>query len=86
MILRLLMAWSVAHWGLGGRVARRLWLVPVRDALGVGVWCAALFKNRIQWRGREFALNKGRLVPLVVDRPIAGPAPVQLQEQVQHDH
>jgi ceramide glucosyltransferase len=72
LTLRLLMAWSVAHWGLGGRVVRKWWLVPVRDALGLGVWCAALFKNRIQWRGREFALNKGRLVPLGVDRPIAG--------------
>jgi ceramide glucosyltransferase len=73
LTLRLLMAWSVAHWGLGGPV-RKWWLVPVRDALGFGVWCAALFKNRIQWRGREFALNKGRLVPLVVDRRIVGGA------------
>ena len=72
LALRILMAWSVGHWGLGGRVVRKLWLVPVRDALGLGVWCVALFKNRIQWRGREFALNKGRLVPLVVDRPVAG--------------
>jgi ceramide glucosyltransferase len=71
LALRLLMAWSVVHWGLGGR-GWKWWLVPVRDALGLGVWCAALFKNRIQWRGREFALNKGRLVPLVVDRPIGG--------------
>jgi ceramide glucosyltransferase len=62
LALRLLMAWSVARWGLGGRVVRKCWLLPVRDALGLGVWCAALFKNRIQWRGREFVLNKGRLV------------------------
>lgn len=61
-VLRLLMAWSVARWGLGGRVVRKWWLLPVRDALGLGVWCAALFKNRIQWRGREFVLNKGHLV------------------------
>jgi ceramide glucosyltransferase len=62
LALRLLMAWSVARWGLGRRVVRKWWLLPVRDALGLGVWCAALFKNRIQWRGREFVLNKGRLV------------------------
>src|SRR5215470_18287187 len=62
LTLRLLMASSVARWGLGGRVVRNWWLVPVRDVLGLGVWGAALFKNRIQWRGREFALNKGRLV------------------------
>jgi ceramide glucosyltransferase len=63
--LRLLMAWSVARWGLGRRVLQKWWLLPVRDALGFGVWCAALFRNRIQWRGREFALNKGRLIPVV---------------------
>jgi hypothetical protein len=44
---------------------QKWWLLPLRDALGFGVWCAALFRNRIQWRGREFALNKGRLVPIV---------------------
>jgi len=71
LTLRFVMAWSVAHWGLGGRVPK-LWLLPIRDAIALVVWCAALFKNRIQWRGREFALNKGRLVPLVVDRPIVG--------------
>jgi len=63
--LRLLMAWSVARWGLDGHVVQKWWLLPLRDALGFGVWCAALFRNRIQWRGREFALNKGRLVPIV---------------------
>jgi ceramide glucosyltransferase len=86
LTLRHLMAWSVAHWGLGRRVTGKLWLVPVRDAIGLGVWCAALFNNRIHWRGREFALDGGRLVPLVVGPPIAGAAPVRLQEQVQHDH
>jgi ceramide glucosyltransferase len=62
--LRLLMARSVGRWALDGRAVEKWWLLPVRDALGFGVWCAALFKNRIQWRGREFALNKGRLVPV----------------------
>ena len=65
--LRLLMAWSVARWGLDGQVVRKWWLLPVRDALGLGVWCAALFKNRIQWRGREFILSKGRLVPVAAE-------------------
>ena len=64
LALRLLMAWSVARWGLDGQVVRKWWLLPVRDALGLGVWCAALFTNRIQWRGRDFILNKGRLVPV----------------------
>src|SRR5262249_4030969 len=67
-VLRLLRAWSVARWGLEGRALRKWWLLPVRDALGLGVWCAALFTNRIQWRGREFVLDKGRLVPVEGER------------------
>jgi len=62
--LRLFMAWSVARWGLGGRLVQKWWLLPVRDALGLGVWCAALFRNRIHWRGHEFVLDKGRLIPI----------------------
>lgn len=62
--LRRLMAWSVARWALGGRDVRKWWLLPVRDALGAAVWCASLFTNRIHWRGREFVLNKGHLVPV----------------------
>src|SRR5262249_39997815 len=64
-LLRLLMAWSVARWGLrDGRVMRTWWLLPLRDALAFTVWCAAIFRNRIHWRGRQFLVDEGRLVPL----------------------
>jgi ceramide glucosyltransferase len=65
LALRLLMVWSVARWALGdGRVARKWWLVPVRDAFAFVVWLAGLFLNRIQWRGREFVVHHGRLIPV----------------------
>ncbi len=63
VILRLLMAWVVGVWGLQDAVLRRrLWLVPLRDALALLIWLASFASNRIEWRGMEFIIRKGRLV------------------------
>jgi ceramide glucosyltransferase len=70
LTLRLFMAWSVATWALGGvRVVRKWWLLPVRDALAFAVWLAGLFLNRIHWRGREFVVHDGRLIPVAPGEP-----------------
>lgn len=63
--LRMVMALSVATWGLGDvRVVRKWWLLPLRDALAFLVWLAGLFLNRIQWRGSHFVVRDGRLIPI----------------------
>lgn len=73
LALRLLMAWTVGVWGLRDVVLRRrLWLVPVRDALAFLIWLASFFSRRIQWRGREFAIADGKMVP-VASRVLAAP-------------
>ena len=46
-------------------VRRRWWLLPVRDAISFVVACAAHVYDRIEWRGREFHLVRGQLVPVV---------------------
>jgi ceramide glucosyltransferase len=70
LTLRLVMAWSVARWALDDlQVLRKWWLLPVRDALGFAVWCVALFMNRIHWRGREFVVTNGRLIPVAAGEP-----------------
>lgn len=39
------------------------WLVPVRDALGIGVWCAGLSGHRVAWREQDYAVDaNGRLL------------------------
>ena len=64
LVFRLLMAWVVGVWGLKDPVLRRrLWLVPVRDALGFLIWLASFASNRINWRGQEFTIREGRLFP-----------------------
>jgi len=63
--LRLLMAWVVGVWGLQDDVLRRkLWLVPLRDALHFAVWLAAFTSNRIKWGGLEFELRGGQMIRL----------------------
>ncbi len=65
VVLRLAMAWTVGVWGVRDPLLRRkLWLVPVRDALAFTVWVASFFVSRINWRGSQFYVRKGRLVPI----------------------
>lgn len=45
-----------------------LWLLPLRDLLGVPVWLASFIKKRTVWKGREFAIRKGKMVE-IFDKP-----------------
>ena len=65
LVLRLVMAWTVGVWGVGDDVLRRkLWLVPLRDALYSAVWLASFASNRVTWSGEQFIMRKGRMVHL----------------------
>lgn len=76
-VLRLLMAWTVGVWGLKDNVLRRkLWLVPVRDALALFVWVASFFSDVIKWRGLEFTVVEDRMIP-VIPRGIPVPVPTE---------
>ncbi len=56
--LRLALAWTVGVWGLRDETTRRkLWLVPLRDALHFAVWVGSFFSNRITWGEAEFRLT-----------------------------
>jgi len=64
LVLRLVMAWTVGVWGVGDEILRRrLWLVPVRDAIHFVVWLASFASNRITWDGVQYTMHKGRMVP-----------------------
>jgi len=79
LVLRLTMAWTVGVWGVGDEVLRRKFLlIPFRDVLNFGVWLASFASNRITWRGHEYALRKGHMIPLraaSADTRSAAPAP-----------
>jgi ceramide glucosyltransferase len=63
LVLRLAMAWMVGVWGVGdGLLRRRLWLVPVRDAIYFFVWLASFASKKITWGGEEYTMEKGQMV------------------------
>ncbi|MGH9865398.1 MAG: bacteriohopanetetrol glucosamine biosynthesis glycosyltransferase HpnI, partial [Candidatus Acidiferrales bacterium] len=65
LVLRLVMAWCAGVWGVRDEVLRRkLWLVPLRDAIYFVVWLASFASNRITWGGIEYAMQKRQMVPL----------------------
>lgn len=70
LVLRLLMAWTVGVWGIGdGLLRKKLWLVPLRDAIYFAVWLAAFFSHRIVWGGEVYSVQNGKLVPVAA--PVA---------------
>lgn len=62
LVLRLTVGWTVGVWGIGDDVVRRkLWLVPLRDAIHFMVWLASFGSNRVQWSGEEYAIDHGKM-------------------------
>jgi ceramide glucosyltransferase len=62
LFLRLMMAWVVGVWGVRDDVLRRkLWLVPLRDAIHFIVWLGGFGSNRVIWGGSEFQIREGQM-------------------------
>ncbi len=60
--LRLAQAMTVGAEVLGDHeVLANLWLLPLRDAIAMGLWVAGFAGNTIVWRGERFALKDGKL-------------------------
>ena len=53
----------VVGWGVldDPQVTRDLWLVPLRDLIGLAVWLASFTGNQVEWRGQPFRLRKRKL-------------------------
>jgi len=65
LLLRIVMGAVFGNLVLGSkRVLRSLWLIPVRDLLGVVIWIGGWFGNQIEWRGEHFKLKRGKLEPI----------------------
>jgi hypothetical protein len=65
LVLRFSMAWTVGIWGIRDVVLRRkLWLVPLRDAIHFLVWVASFTSNRITWGDAQFELKDGRMIEI----------------------
>lgn len=65
LMLRFAVYLTVGVWGLQDAVVKRnWWLAPLRDLANFGVWVASFFINRICWRGLDFQVRQGLLIPM----------------------
>jgi ceramide glucosyltransferase len=65
LLLRWTMAYTVGIWGVRDDVLRRkLYLVPVYDAIHFFIFLASFASNRIVWRGEHFVMRRGQMVPV----------------------
>jgi ceramide glucosyltransferase len=63
--LRWLLTWMIAGWGLRQPgVARKLLLVPLWDAVAFGIWAASFTRRTLRWRGHDYTIRNGALVPV----------------------
>lgn len=60
LLARLLTVIFIGVVGLGDRrLARDLWLVPLRDLINFGVWLASFAGDKVEWRGATFEVRPG---------------------------
>jgi ceramide glucosyltransferase len=65
LLLRMAVAWTMGVWGLhDDLLKRRWWLVPLWDIFAFVIWLHSLFWSRVNWRGMEYRVARGRLIPV----------------------
>lgn len=65
-LLRIAMTWIIGVHGLKQpRFWREMPLIPVWDAAAFGIWVASFLRTSIRWRGADYYIRQGRLVPVI---------------------
>jgi hypothetical protein len=65
MALRMAMTWTIAIHGLRqSGVWKQMPLIPVWDAVAFAIWLTSFGRNSIRWRGADYYIRDGRLVPV----------------------
>jgi ceramide glucosyltransferase len=63
--LRCAMTWLIGSWGLKQPgLWRKMPAIPAWDALAFFIWLASFWRKSIRWRGSDYLLRDGRLVPV----------------------
>jgi ceramide glucosyltransferase len=65
MGLRMAMTWIIGIHGLRQpRLWRQMPLIPVWDAVAFAIWLTSFSRNTIRWRGADYRILDGSLVPV----------------------
>jgi len=65
LAFRLAMTWLISTWGLKlPSYWKRMWLIPVWDAVAFVIWVASFARTSVRWRGSDYYIRGGMLVPV----------------------
>jgi ceramide glucosyltransferase len=65
-VFRAAMTTLIGAWGLKQRgVWGKLILIPVWDAFATAIWLTSFARRTIRWRGQDYMIRNGKLVPAV---------------------
>jgi ceramide glucosyltransferase len=71
LALRMAVTWII---GIHGLRQRGLWkdmlLIPFWDAVAFAIWVTSFGRNSIRWRGADYYIREGRLVPVAPARAV----------------
>jgi ceramide glucosyltransferase len=67
--LRMAMTWMIGIHGLRQHILwKQMPLIPVWDAAAFIIWLVSFSRNSIRWRGADYYIRDGQLVPIVTSR------------------
>jgi ceramide glucosyltransferase len=69
MVLRMAMTWIIGIHGLRqSGLSKQMPLIPVWDAIAFSIWLTSFGRNSIRWRGADYHIRDGRLIPVASAR------------------
>lgn len=65
LLCRIAMTWLIGAWGMKQtRLWKKMPLIPVWDVMAFFIWLVSFGQKTIRWRGIDYRLRGGRLVPV----------------------
>jgi ceramide glucosyltransferase len=78
LAMRVAMTWIIGIRGLGRReLWTKLWMIPLWDAAALCLWIASFVVHRFRWRGGEYEIRDGLLIPVTAPAEAAETAVMQ---------
>jgi ceramide glucosyltransferase len=66
LLLRIVLTWLIGGYGLKQKsLGRKLLLIPAWDAMAFLIWAVSFTRRSVRWRGSDYYIKEGLLVPVV---------------------
>jgi len=65
LALRIVITWMIGVWGMKQKgLWKKMPLIPLWDAMAFGIWIVSFGRKTIRWRGVDYYIRQGMLVPV----------------------